>query len=378
VTRDIGKRLQQLKARRSGTDRMAILNSTDGLDVLAKSIYGESYTRRATGQKHTQYALGAMQPVDPDYTRISLEEAERVGKQLDAGLRARGRDVGFRLQGSVPCDIHIRGVSDVDLLVLDEAFFTYDTSGSRARAGQFNSPVAYTPLSALQTLRSGAESILKDKFPQAKVDTSGAKAIKLSGGSLRRPVDVVPSHWHDTSDYQATRREADRGVNILDKSIPESVLNMPFRHIELISQRDAQARSGLKKAIRLLKNVKADAIEEGAKIPLPSFDIASAMWHADLGALAAGPVYELAIVAEAVRHLDYLARNTAHTKTLLVPDGSRPIFNTAEKLEALIQLSLEMDDLALQIGREQDRLLHHVQPSLRQVEEVLRRSVVPH
>jgi hypothetical protein len=377
VTRDIGKRLEQLKARRSGTDRIAVLNSTDGLDVLAKSIYAESYTRRATGQKHTQYALGAMQPVDADYTRISLAEAERVGKQLDAGLRARGRDVGFRLQGSVPCDIHIRGVSDVDLLVLDEAFITYDATGARARAGQFNSPIAYTPLSALQSLRSGAESILKDKFPQAKVDTSGAKAIKLSGGSLRRPVDVVPSHWHDTSDYQATWREADRGVKVLDKSIPESVLNMPCRHIERIDQRDAQARSGLKKAIRLLKNVKADAIEEGAKIPLPSFDIASAMWHADLGALAAGSVYELAIVAEAVRHLDYLARNTAHAKTLLVPDGSRPIFNTNEKLEALVQLSLEMDDLALQIGREQDRLLHHVQPSLRQIEEVLRRSVVP-
>jgi hypothetical protein len=377
VTRDIGKRLQQLKARRSGADRIAVLNSTDGLDVLAKSIYGESYTRRAAGQKHTQYALGAMQPVDADYTRISLAEAERVGKQLDAGLRARGRDVGFRLQGSVPCDIHIRGVSDVDLLVLDEAFFTYDTSGSRARAGQFNSPIAYTPLSALQSLRSGAESILKDKFPQAKVDTSGAKAIKLSGGSLRRPVDVVPSHWHDTSDYQVTWRETDRGVKILDKSVPQSVLNMPFRHIERIDQRDAQARSGLKKAIRLLKNVKADAIEEGAKIPLPSFDIASAMWHADLGALAAGSVYELAIVAESVRHLDYLARNAAHAKTLLVPDGSRPIFNTVEKLEALIQLSLEIDDLALQVAREQQRALQQLEPSMRQIEEALRRAVVP-
>ncbi len=377
MTRDIGKRLQQLKARRSGADRIAVLNSTDGLDVLAKSIYGESYTRRAAGQKHTQYALGAMQPVDADYTRISLAEAERVGKQLDAGLRARGRDVGFRLQGSVPCDIHIRGVSDVDLLVLDEAFFTYDTSGSRARAGQFNSPIAYTPLSALQSLRSGAESILKDKFPQAKVDTSGAKAIKLSGGSLRRPVDVVPSHWHDTSDYQVTWRETDRGVKILDKSVPQSVLNMPFRHIERIDQRDAQARSGLKKAIRLLKNVKADAIEEGAKIPLPSFDIASAMWHADLGALAAGSVYELAIVAESVRHLDYLARNAAHAKTLLVPDGSRPIFNTVEKLEALIQLSLEIDDLALQVAREQQRALQQLEPSMRQIEEALRRAVVP-
>lgn len=377
MTRDIGKRLQQLKTRRSGTDRIGQLDLNEGLQVLAKSLADEPYTRRATGQKNTQYAIGAMQPVDADYTRISIGEAERVGKQLDSALRVRGGDVGFRLQGSVPCDIHIRGVSDVDLLVLDEAFFTYDSSGWRARSGHFTSPIAYTPLSALQQLRSSAESILKDKFPQAKVDTTGAKAIKLSGGSLRRPVDVVPSHWHDTSDYQASRQEIDRGVKILDKSVPETVLNMPFRHIERINQHDLLARSGLKKAIRLLKNVKADAVEEGTKIPLPSFDIAAALWHADLTALAAGQFYELAIVAEATRHLDYLARNTAHARTLLVPDGSRPIFNTAEKVEALVQLSLEMDDLALQIAREQERLLLSTQPSPAQIDSVLRRAVIP-
>ena len=377
MMRDIGKRLQQLKTRRSGADRIGQVDFSEGLQVLAKSLSDEPYARRATGQKHTQYALGAMQPVDANYTRISLEEAERVGKQLDTGLRARGVDVGFRLQGSVPCDIHIRGVSDVDLLVLDEGFFTYDTNGLRARSGHFTSPVAYTPLSALMRLRGSAETILKDKFPQATVDTSGAKAIKLSGGSLRRPVDVVPSHWHDTADYQTSRREADRGIQILDKSVPESVLNMPFRHIERINQHDALARSGLKKAIRLLKNVKADAVEEGSKIPLPSFDIAAAMWHADLTALAAGSVYELSIVAEATRHLDHLARNTAFAKTLMVPDGSRKIFNTPEKVEALIQLSLEMDDLSLQIGREQERLLQQIQPSRQQIDAVLRRAIVP-
>lgn len=377
MSRDITKRLQQLRSRRSGLDRLARLDATESLRVLAKSMTEEGYVKRAPNQKHTQYAIGAMQAVDNDYTKISIEEAERVGKQLDSGLKGRGIDVAFRLQGSVPCDIHIRGVSDVDLLVLDEGFFTYDINGPRARGGHFNSPISYTPISALIALRGGAESILKDKYPAAKVDTSGGKAIKLSGGSLRRPVDVVPSHWHDTIDYQASWREADRGVRILDKSVPESVLNMPFRHIELISQRDVLARTGLKKAIRLLKNVKADAIEEGSKINLPSFDIAATMWHADLSALAAGAIFELAIVAEATRYLDHLARNFTVAKTLLVPDGSRAIFNTNEKLEGLVQLSLEMDDLALQIGREQDRLLQYTTPSQRQIDEVLRKAIVP-
>jgi hypothetical protein len=377
MTRDIAKRLQQLKNRRSGTDRLARLDASERLRVVAKSLTEESYVRRVPSQKHTQYAIGAMQPVDEEYTKISIAEAERVGKQLDSGLRSRGINVGFRLQGSVPCDIHIRGVSDVDLLVLDEAFFTYDAAGPRAQAGHFNSPVSYTPVSALLALRSGTEAVLKERFPAADVDKTGTKAVKLSGGSLRRPVDVVPSHWHDTADYQATRREADRGVHILDKSIPSSVLNMPFRHIERISQRDALARTGLKKAIRLLKNVKADAIEDGTKINLPSFDIAALMWHADVAALAAGSMFELAIVAATTRHLDYLARNATVAKTLMVPDGSRAIFNNAEKFEGLIQLSLEMDDLALQIGREQDKALQYVAPSPGRIDEVLRKAIVP-
>lgn len=377
MTRDIGKRLQQLKSRRSGTDRLDRLSTQDGLHAIAKSLIEEGYVRRAPNQRYTQYAIGAMQAVDDEYTRISIAEAERVGNQLDNGLTNLGISVSFRLQGSVPCNLHIRGVSDVDILVLDDRFLTYDTAGAKARDGWFTSPIAYTPLSALLTLRSSSEKILKDKFPAAKVDTSGSKAVKLSGGSLRRPVDVVLSHWHDTADYQSSGNQADRGVKVLDKSVPESILNMPFRHIDRISQRDLMARAGLKKAIRLCKNVKADAIEEGTKINLPSFDIASAMWHADVNALAAGSLYELAIVAEATRHLDYLARNLSHAQTLLVPDGSRAVFNTTEKLEGLVQLSLEMDDLALQISREQVRMLQFTTPSPLQIGEILRKAVVP-
>ena len=49
----------------------------------------------------------------------------------------------------------------------------------------------------------------------------------------------------------------------------------------------------------------------------------------------------------------------------------------SDKLEGLVQLSLEMDDLALQIGREQDRLLQYTTPSQRQIDEVLRKAIVP-
>lgn len=378
MSRDITKRLQQLKNRRHGVDRLDRLSLHDRIEALAKSMsIEEAYARRALGQKHTQYAIGAMQAVDGDYTRISIEEAERVGKQLESGLRGEGTTVGLRLQGSVPCNLHIRGVSDVDLLVLDERFFTYDGTGTKAPYISTFTSVPYTPLSALLTLRSSSERILKDKYPAATVDISGNKAIKLSGGSLRRPVDVVPSHWYDTAEYQATDLEIHRGVQILDKSIPKAVLNLPFKHIDLISRRDVLARGGLRKAIRLLKNVKADAVEEGTRIDLPSFDIAACMWHADTASLAAGSLYELAIVAESQRFLDMLARNFTYAQTLRTPDGSRAIFDTQQKLEGLLHLSLEVDDLAMQISREHNLLLNMVTPTQHQVDEVLRKAIVP-
>ncbi|HDR9128371.1 TPA: hypothetical protein QDB31_005466 [Burkholderia vietnamiensis] len=376
MAKTINERLRHLESRRSGMDRLTAVAMDSMSDVLAKSLVEESYKKRARTTPHTQYALGAMQEMDQDYTRISLEEATRVGKQLKTGLTAEGIDVDFRLQGSVAANIHIRGVSDVDLLVLNNAFFTYDPNGCRSRAGHFNSPISYTPLSALQLLRTHSEGILAEKFPAADVDVAGAKAIKISGGSLRRPVDVVPSHWHDSADYQASFLERDRGVYILDKRRQESILNMPFRHIDELRQRDEQTLSGLKKSIRLCKHVKADS-EDDSINGLPSFDIAATMWHADVGGLLAGYLHDLAILAETQRHLDVLARNHGFAKTLLVPDGSRKIFDSDTKLRALNQLSIEMDELALQVAKEHNPVYLLYRPTWSDILQTLRSATLP-
>lgn len=345
-------------------------------DTLAKSFLDEGWQKRALNQPYTRYAIGAMQAVDPDYTRISLETAERVGKQLRSGLVNQGFEVDFRLQGSVPLDVHIRGVSDVDLLNLDTSFLTYHGAGPRA--GYYTSPTPKTSLSVLLSLRSAAETVLKSAFPKATVDTSGGKAIKVSGGSLARPVDVVPSHWHDSVTYQRTLAEQDRHVTILDKKVPTTLDNLPFKHIAAVRSRCNQTGGGLRKAIRLAKNVKADAAKEGTKIDLPSFDIAATMYHADQGALGMGQFYELAVLAEVQRHLDHLATNSAYARTLWVPDGSRLIFDTQAKFDGLVALSLEMDDLAREVAKEQKPLLKlYDGPSLADSRAAIANVIVP-
>jgi hypothetical protein len=361
MARNINNRLSQLAKRRRGTDRLNRVAMDSQQEILAKSLLQESWQKRAKNQSYTQYALGAMQEVGADYTRISIETAERVGSQLKSGLEAAGVTAGFRLQGSVPLNVHIRGVSDVDLLALDESFFTYATAGVLSQSNWYSGvPTPRSSLSVLLNVRGECEKILKARYPAATVDTTGGKAVNVSGGSLSRPVDVVPSHWFDGMAYQQSRQEHDRAVTIVDKNKLETIDNWPFLHINRVKERCDATLGGLRKAIRLCKNVKADAADEGTAINFPSFDIAATMYHADQHALMMGCVYELRILAETQRFLDCLYHNPEHAKSLLTPDGSRKIFDTKEKYEGIQGLSYEMDDLLKEVAQEQSPYLGDV------------------
>jgi hypothetical protein len=364
MARNIYQRLDNLKARRSGTDRLHFAADSAG-ELLRKSSLTEDYQKRSAADKpNTRYALGSMQEVTPDYTRISLETAQRVGRQLEQGLTNAGFQVEFRLQGSVPLNTHIRGVSDVDLLNIDTSVLTYFVVGARSRAGLYTHPTTRSSIDVLSALRRESERILRSAYPAVTVDTSGAKAIHLSGGSLARPVDVVPAHWLDTIAYQSSGLEHDRGVTILDKFVPTTIDNLPFLHIKRVTERDTETLGSLKKAIRLCKNVKSDAEGDGKSIALGSYEIAAILYHADATALRAGYVYELAILAEAQRYLDWLYHNQVEAQKLMVPDGSRKIFDSADKLSGLTSLSVEMDELMREVGKEQSPLLRSGSPTL--------------
>lgn len=373
MPRKIDDRLAQLASRRKGTDRLTRVATASATDLLIKSLVSENWEKRASSQPHTRYALGAMQAVSDDYTRISIETAERVGKQLKSALTM---PVSFRLQGSVPLDVHIRGVSDVDLLTLDERFLTYSRYGALAQINNYTA-TSLTSLGVLAELRRQAEKALKDAYPAATVDCSGGKCIAISGGSLARPVDVVPSHWNDTIDYQRSREEHDRGVTILNKKIPETLDNLPFLHIKRVHDADIAVLGGLKKAIRLTKNVKNDAEHEATAAQLPSFDIAALLFHANRDALRLGYTYELAILQETQRFLDWCYRYPEQAKLFRTPDGSRTILDSPAKMSGLLTISSEMDALAREVAREQDASLRLADPSRVQIDEALRKARIP-
>jgi len=353
MTTEINTRLAQLRARRSGapeTTAFAEAALAFNRSFSTDSASAESWeTRGSSSQRWTRYAIGAMQAVDQRYTEISKETAERVASQLRERFARAGIDAEFRLQGSVPLDVHIKGVSDVDVLAITKDFHTYSPTGATALGGGYRNPTARTSSGVLSDLRRQTERDLDDAFPAANVDKSGAKAVKVTGGSLARAVDVVPAHWYDTKAYQDSGHLAHRAVTIYNKTTGQTIDNWPFLHIERVGNRCDSVLGGLRKAIRLCKSVKADSDRD---IQLSSYDIAAIMYHADMNALRLGQYSDLAVLAETQRHLDALYHDPVTANGLSVPDGSRLIFDSAEKRSWLLRLSVEMDELLKHVYEE--------------------------
>ncbi|WP_201549580.1 hypothetical protein [Psychrobacter sp. Pi2-1] len=346
---NFNQRLNRLEERRKGSN---FSYSFDGLnedtvlkrelDTLKESM--ESW-QSASDKPSVRYALGAMQEVGKRYTEISVETAVRVQKQLKSRLLDNhGINTEYRLQGSVPLNVHIKGISDVDLLVIDESHY---------RSEHYLETLRSQDIIEISKLRAACHTQLKSAYPAVTVDNTGAKCIKLVGGSLQREVDVVPSHWVRTDKYQQEKKAYDLGVNILDSKTPTTLMNLPFRHIYLIDTRCRYlTEGGLKKSIRLCKTLKADLITEGSKIHLSSFDIASIMYHANLDNLKKGSHYPLAVVLETQRFFDYLYNNSFRRDLLFTPDNSRLIFDTEDKKSSLTTMSLALDNLVKEIKKD--------------------------
>jgi hypothetical protein len=341
--KDVNRRLTDLKSRRRGSSSNVVM---DSITASSRSI-SEKFETRSSGQ-WAKYALGIMQEVDPTYTKNSVAEGERVKNQITNRIST---GVRFEYQGSVPLNVHIRGVSDIDILVLLDRYLTIDLQGARANTADYSNWVGPSGIAQLASLRSELELALTAAYPAADVDITKDKAIALSGGSLSRSVDVVPSHWHDSAAYQASKMKKDREVKIYQKNTGDTFLNRPFLHIDKINQKEASTRGGAKKIIRMLKNLKADSDNPSA-ILVNSYEIAGLVYHFDDAPLSVPGYNELALVAVAKQQLTRLIDNKHWTISLVTPDGIRKIIDSEEKFKSIKLLRDEVSELGRNLAIE--------------------------
>lgn len=239
---------------------------------------------QSTDRDVVQYVKKAMCAVDENYTRKTKEAGEAAKNHLKGELC----NVSFEYQGSVMTDTHIRGASDIDLLVLCDKF--QGTEITKVR-GEIKSPSRYYTLqeryllekydqsfslyqgdsfSDLANLRADIERIMRQTYDIC--DTSHAKAVKIRNKHLHRDVDIVTASWFQSLDYVLhDMPKEELGIKIYnkDKGYAEGP-DYPFLSISKINSRSADTNGRLKRMIRFLKNVRTDSKQE---IPLTSFDI---------------------------------------------------------------------------------------------------------
>jgi len=347
---DYSLRLARLKERRQGVEQATLSKAFAAYYPQSESAsFREAYENR--GKTDTvKYVLGAMQEVDQKYTQTSFDEGKRVINQLQNRLTNFGINSEFEFQGSVPLNIHIKQHSDIDVLVIHGDILTYDSYGIHGSSGHYK-PITGTVLQRMLGLRNACESSLDAAFWGADINKAGAKSIALNGGAFKRKVDVVPSHWHDTALYQRTREKHYREIKILDKFVPETLSNLPFLHMKMINDKDAECGGGIKKVIRLLKTLKADCDKA---INLSSYDIASIVWHFNSTSVWQRANRDLALLAMTMDELDAMCGNYTRASLMITPDGSRKIFDDAQKFTDLNKLASEVRGTASDIAGELD------------------------
>lgn len=327
-------RLEKLRSRR--------------LDPLFK-VAGtrEVYERLVREDTSVRYAVGAMQPIDPAYTLRTIEERDRVQKQLSDGFGATGLAIEFDYQGSVTNDTHIRAYSDVDLLTVERRWFAIEPPNVPTP------PYRGDTIQDLRGIRSKTIEILGSAFPAATVDQSKGKCVNISGGSLRRRIDLIASAWWRTVEYVRQPEKHWLGIEILDHEKGERVPNKPFLHNKRIEELDSNTGGGLRKVIRLLKSLKYDNDE---KIDLSSYDLASIAYNIFSAWLTVPPGHDLLLVHNTRNYLRYLVSTPQYRASIDVPNQMRKVFGAGGATETgLKQLTSAINALATEIEVELSR-----------------------
>jgi len=326
--KDYKKRIENLKARRQD-------------DQLQKAILSESFSNKSYGES-VKYVLEAMLEIDPRYTANTYEASKKIQNHLFPGLKQHGLEIEFRHQGSTETNTHIKVHSDIDLLVLTKKFETLE----HPQVPKY--PYSGDPLLDLKELREKSHTILDSVYDT--VDNTGGKAIAVTLTNPKRKVDVISSNWFNTNDYATYGNETIRGIHIYDKDKHVRMSDLPFLHIHLVNKKDLQVGGSLKKAIRLLKTLKADA---DTTINLSSYAITGIVYDMSLSDLTVPAYATLQLLLSTSKQLEKIITDKSYRENLTVPNQTEKIFGSdTSKIEEVKKLKIELDEIIVDLGNE--------------------------
>lgn len=321
--------------------------------ILEKAITDELSTVKYNDV--LRYITLAMNGVEPAYTAKSKEAGEKVKLHLKEVLS----DVNYEYQGSVMTNTHIRGNSDIDLLVITDKFYSFDRFGIQSILNDYSKRLGYstpqiqkletentgggyaTALQDLRENRSKSETKLVGVYDIC--DVKHAKAIKITNQNLKRDVDIVIANWYDdVNSVINNKQNGYRGIQVYNKELhSKGDPDYPFLSIQRINDKSSNTNGRLKKMIRFLKNVKADS---NKNIDLTSFDFNAICYDIEVSKYQSLNMYMLIPVI--YQQLYSLSTNSTLADNLKSVDGHEYIFRgKSQKKENLKSLMEEIQSI---------------------------------
>lgn len=299
---------------------------------LNESNISKSFDSKDISDK-VKYLLESMRPIDKKYNDKTIEAANRVQSHLENGFKLHFRRA-YRTQGSVVTMTNIRVHSDFDLLVIIDRYFYPQQSDP-------NNVYTYSdPNEDIILLRKQAVNILKSVYDD--VDDTGDKCISIFNKSLHRKVDIVFCFWYHSLKYEETLSEYYKGVYLFKFPTKTKIKDFPFATIANINVKGESTSDGSRRAIRLLKNMKADSDSE---ILLSSFQLSTIVHSIDNSLLQYSPGRELFIAQAASNELDKLIRDETYRKSVKSPNGIENPFEDDKCVPELLKLKSDLDSL---------------------------------
>lgn len=322
-------------------------------DLINESVlFEKSFSDELRGMgtysdlKVLEYVKRAMQGVEPRYTERTIEAGDKIKQHL----KKNNPNLDYKYQGSVMCNTHIRGYSDIDLVQITNSFYSHESIEKFSRKYNSDSSLSFlqkvnlmkvingVPFQGnvndeLRRNRNEAERVLTNMYNN--VDITKAKSIEVNPTNPNRIVDVVTASWYESVNSALENDAELKGIQIYDKqkNVRLSV-DFPFLKIRLLNEKDKSVNGRLKKMIRFLKTIKADS--EYELKGLSSFDISSICYNIPYLTYYDKPYYELVVVL----YLEFnkIINDENYRNSIMSIDNTEPIFKGKEEKIRLLRL----------------------------------------
>lgn len=314
--------------------------------LFSKSFSDEISNLNTSDLKVLEYVKRAMQGVEARYTERTFEAGDKIKEHL----KRNNPNLDYKYQGSVMCNTHIKGYSDIDLVQITNTFYSHeskmkfneklssDFSLTYSQKQNLLNVINGTPFQGdvngdLRKNRNEAESVLVGIYKN--VDTTKAKSIEVNPTNPDRIVDVVTASWYESVNSALNNDHELKGIQVYDKvkNIRLKV-DFPFLKIRLLNEKDRTVNGRLKKMIRFLKTLKADSDYDLKGIS--SFDISSICYNISVLDYYDKPYYELV----AVLYLEFkrIIDDENYRNSIMSIDNTEPIFKGKDEKVKLLRL----------------------------------------